>query len=167
MKRVATDRLGIVGLGRIGSAVARRALAFGMDVAWHDPHVDASGPLPGRRVHDLGELLEASDIVSLHCPLTEETRGLVGREALARIKPGAILVNTARGAIADLDAVHEALRADIAGLDGWKAYLAGPPAMVEACVDVLAELGLPRADCHADAFYTEADKQALQREAAR
>jgi CDP-4-dehydro-6-deoxyglucose reductase/ferredoxin-NAD(P)+ reductase (naphthalene dioxygenase ferredoxin-specific) len=63
--------------------------------------------------------------------------------------------------------LHEALRADIAGLDGWKAYLAGPPAMVEACVDVLAELGLPRADCHADAFYTEADKQALQREAAR
>jgi lactate dehydrogenase-like 2-hydroxyacid dehydrogenase len=127
MKRVATDRLGIVGLGRIGSAVARRALAFGMDVAWHDPHVDASGPLPGRRVHDLGELLEASDIVSLHCPLTEETRGLVGREALARIKPGAILVNTARGAIADLDAVHEALRAGRLGGAAIDVFPQEPP----------------------------------------
>ena len=59
--------------------------------------------------------------------------------------------------------LHEALRADLAGLDGWKAYLAGPPAMVEACVGVLGELGLRRTDCHADAFYTEADKQVLQR----
>lgn len=59
--------------------------------------------------------------------------------------------------------LHEALRADLAGLEGWKAYLAGPPVMVESCVDALAQLGLRRADCHADAFYTEADRQAMLR----
>ena len=119
--------VGIVGLGRIGSAVARRALAFGMDVVWHDPHVDASAPLPGRRLADLGELLETSDIVSLHCPLTDETRGLLGRAALARIKPGAILVNTSRGAVADLDAVHEALRSGRLGGAAIDVFPQEPP----------------------------------------
>jgi CDP-4-dehydro-6-deoxyglucose reductase/ferredoxin-NAD(P)+ reductase (naphthalene dioxygenase ferredoxin-specific) len=57
----------------------------------------------------------------------------------------------------------DALSADLADLDGWKAYLAGPPAMVESCVDALAARGMARGDCHADAFYTEADKQALMR----
>ncbi len=75
----------------------------------------------------LAALLGASDIVSLHCPLTDETRGLIGREALAAMKPGAILVNTARGAIADLDAVHDALREGRLGGAGIDVQPREPP----------------------------------------
>mgnify|MGYP003346415893 CR=1 FL=1 len=90
--------------------VREKRLAFGMDVAWFDPHVAGGTALPGRRMDSLDELLATSDVVTLHCPLTDETRGLIGARALSRMKPGAILVNTARGAVADLDAVHAALR---------------------------------------------------------
>ena len=127
MKRLATDRLGIVGIGRIGTAVARRALGFGMQVAWFDPHVGAGGDRPGMRVDSLDELLATSDIVTLHCPLTDETRGLIGARALSQIKPGAILVNTARGAVADLGAVHDALRSGRLGGAGIDVFPDEPP----------------------------------------
>jgi glyoxylate reductase len=93
--------LGIVGFGRIGRAVARRAEGFGMEVL----HTAPSGGVP------LGELLERSDFVSLHCPLTEATRHLIGEDALARMKPTARLVNTARGPIVDPAALERALHA--------------------------------------------------------
>ena len=92
--------LGIVGLGRIGSAVARRAAGFGMEVI----HTNRSGGLP------LEQLLERSDFVSLHVPLTAETRGLMGGAELGRMKPTAVLVNTARGELVDTDALVAALR---------------------------------------------------------
>ncbi len=91
--------LGIVGRGRIGEAVARRAAGFGMDVV----HSSRSSGLP------LDELLERADVVSLHTPLTPETRHLIDEQALARMKPTALLVNTARGGIVDQDALREAL----------------------------------------------------------
>jgi len=91
--------LGIVGLGRIGKAVARRAEGFDMEVL----HAGRSGGVA------LEELLERSDFVTLHCPLTPETRHLIGTEALARMKPTALLVNTARGPIVDPDALLHAL----------------------------------------------------------
>jgi len=103
-------RLGIVGMGRIGRAVARRAEAFGMEVVHHS----RSGGMP------LDELLETSDVVSLHCPLTPATRHLIDRDALARMKPTALLINTARGPVVDEDALVEALREHTiggAGLD--------------------------------------------------
>ena len=84
-------RLGIIGMGRIGSAVARRATAFGLDVI----HASRERGTP------LGELLETSDIVSLHTPLTEATRHIINREALSRMKRGAYIVNTSRGALID------------------------------------------------------------------
>ena len=90
--------LGIVGMGRIGTAVARRAEAFGMRVI----HADAGQPVD--------PLFEQADVVSLHCPLTPQTRHLVNRERLARMKPTAILVNTARGGCVDAGALAEALR---------------------------------------------------------
>jgi glyoxylate reductase len=92
--------LGIVGLGRIGRAVRSRAEAFGMRVI----HAGRDGGVP------LGELLGGSDVVSLHVPLTPETRHLIDAAALARMKPTAILVNTARGPLVDMDALTEALQ---------------------------------------------------------
>ncbi len=98
--------VGIVGFGRIGQAVARRVEGFGCEVL----HTSRSGGVP------ITELLERSDFVSLHCPLTPETRGLIGDEALAAMKPSAYLVNTARGPIVDTDALTRALAAgEIAG----------------------------------------------------
>jgi glyoxylate reductase len=88
--------LGVVGAGRIGQAVARRGEGFGMEII-------TSRPTP------LEELLERSDVVSLHVPLTDTTRHLIDADALARMKPGAILVNTARGGVVDQDAVIAAL----------------------------------------------------------
>ncbi len=91
--------LGIVGMGRIGRAVARRAEGFGMEVL----HTARRGGVP------LGELLAQADFVSLHAPLTPDTRHLIDSEALARMKPTAILVNTARGPLVDQAALREAL----------------------------------------------------------
>ncbi len=91
--------LGIVGLGRIGRAVARRAEGFGMQVIFH-------GSSMGMR---LPELLAAADVVSLHCPLTPQTTHLIDAQALAAMKPTAILVNTARGPIVDQAALRAAL----------------------------------------------------------
>jgi glyoxylate reductase len=98
--------LGIVGRGRIGDAVARRAEGFGMEVV----HSSRSSGVP------LDELLDRADVVSLHCPLTPETRHLIGEAALARMKPSALLVNTARGGVVDQAALRRALiEGEIAG----------------------------------------------------
>ena len=106
---VAGSTLGLVGMGRIGSEVARRADAFGMRVAFHR----RTGGLP------LDELLRMADVVSLHVPLAPETRGLLSRERIALLQDGATLVNTARGAIVDEDALVEELASGriSAGLD--------------------------------------------------
>ena len=96
---LAGSTLGIVGPGRIGSAVARRAEAFEMHVISHSRSTDLS----------LDDLLREADVVSVHCPLTAETRGLISREKLALLRDGATLVNTARGAIVDEDALVEEL----------------------------------------------------------
>ena len=98
--------LGIVGPGRIGAAVARRAQGFGMRVLYHGRR-EVEG-FPGARV-DFGALLEASDFVSLHVPLTRETERMIDAAALARMRPHAILVNTARGGVVDQDALRTAL----------------------------------------------------------
>ena len=96
---LAGSTLGLVGLGRIGSEVARRAEAFGMRVVHHR----RSDGLP------LDDLLQSADVVSLHVPLTPETRGLISRKRLALLQDGALLVNTARGAIVDEDALVDEL----------------------------------------------------------
>lgn len=104
--------LGIVGMGRIGQAVARRAPAFGMAVIYSDEArlcESAESALGVRRL-PVQELLAQSDVVSLHCPLTPQTRHLLDRERLLSMKRGAILVNTARGPIVDEKALVEVLR---------------------------------------------------------
>ncbi|MEX2502719.1 MAG: D-glycerate dehydrogenase [Trueperaceae bacterium] len=112
---------GVVGLGRIGAAAARRARGFGMEVvhASPSPKPEAERDLPARRV-ELDDLLTTADVVSLHCPSTPETRHLLDAEALARLKPSAIVVNTARGDVIDEQALVDALdagRVAGAGLD--------------------------------------------------
>jgi phosphoglycerate dehydrogenase-like enzyme len=131
-QRLADCTLGVVGLGRIGSAAALRAKAFDMDVVFHDPY-QPSGvefALGVRRADSLAELMAQSDIVTLHAPLNDETRNLIGAAALAAAKPGMIIVNTARGPIVDIDALYEAMKAGVvlaAGLD----VLPDEPANVE------------------------------------
>ncbi|MGA8992086.1 MAG: NAD(P)-dependent oxidoreductase [Rhodoplanes sp.] len=122
--QLAGKTLGIIGLGRIGREVARIAKGIGMKViAWSRtprPEADAAGV----SMVDLDTLLACADIVSLHLALNEETRGLLSAERLARIKPGAILVNTARGALVDEQALIAALasgRLRHAGLDVFHA----------------------------------------------
>jgi glyoxylate reductase len=103
-------RLGIVGLGGIGARVAARGLGFGMEIAYYGRRESPrAAELEATRL-DLDELLATSDVVSLHTPLTPETRHLIGARELGLMKPTATLVNTARGAVVDEAALVEALR---------------------------------------------------------
>lgn len=103
--------LGLVGYGNIGRRVAELARSFGMRVAVCDPYLVSGSVEDPVEVVSLEKLLRAADVVSLHAPLTHETRGLVGAEQLGLLKQGAVLVNCARGGLVDLDAVHDALMA--------------------------------------------------------
>ncbi len=102
--------LGVVGVGRIGAALARKAGAFGMRIIAHDPfaHASAFKELCAEQV-DMGRIWEESDYVSLHAPLTPETRGMVNAAALSRMKPEAVLINVARGELVDEAALAETL----------------------------------------------------------
>jgi len=99
--------LGIVGLGRIGRAVAQRAQGFNMRVLYHSPNAK---PAPGARSVDLDTLLRESDFVSIHVPLKAETRHLVNADFFSKMKPNAILVNTSRGGVLDQTALYHALK---------------------------------------------------------
>lgn len=103
---------GIVGLGRIGTAAALRARALGMDVAFHDPYKpDGYDKALGvRRVEKLDDLLRHTFVLSVHCPLTPETRNLIDARALSLMADGSYLVNTARGAVVDVAAIPNAIR---------------------------------------------------------
>jgi phosphoglycerate dehydrogenase-like enzyme len=114
-RRMRGSRFGIIGLGRIGTATALRAKAFGYEVIAFDPYLSDGQEiaLGVQRVRSLNELLDVADVVSLHAPLTRETRGIIGRAQLKRMKRDAILINTARGPMIDTDALAEALQ------QGW------------------------------------------------
>jgi D-3-phosphoglycerate dehydrogenase len=111
VRRIATLRLGLVGLGAIGQAVASRAAPLVASISAHDPG------LPGEQIESAGvqpleldDLLVSSDVLSLHVPLTDATRGLVGARELALLPEGAIVLNTSRGGLVDEDALAEVLR---------------------------------------------------------
>jgi (S)-sulfolactate dehydrogenase len=113
-------RLGLIGFGAIGRKVGACAAALGMQVAGYDPHVPAGDAAWTRNwgnvaALDLDRLLRDSDVVSLHVPLTEDTRNLLDRARIARMKRGAILINAARGGVLDEAAMAEALRAGALG----------------------------------------------------
>ncbi len=121
-RRLSACTFGVVGIGRIGTAAALRAKAFGMDVVFYDPYVSNGVDLSlgVRRVHSLEELMRQCDVVSVHVPLSDQTRKLINATALAAAKPGLILINTARGEVVDVDALYDAMRRGTvraAGLD--------------------------------------------------
>lgn len=109
-QRLRGQTVGFVGLGNIGRMASQKAAALGLKVIGYDPYV-APALLAGLDIEmvSLNELLRRSDFVSLHCPLVEETRGLIGAEQLAMMKPGAFLINMARGPVVNQKAIYEAL----------------------------------------------------------
>jgi D-3-phosphoglycerate dehydrogenase len=120
MHRLRGSLLGLLGFGRIAAAVAERAQAFGMNVIAHDPYVtDDEMALQNVTPVSFDELLRCADVLSIHAPLTPDTRGLIGDAELSRLRPGAILVNTSRGAIVDEAALAAAVQTGrvAAGLD--------------------------------------------------
>jgi glyoxylate reductase len=122
-RAVAGATLGIVGMGAIGSAVAERARGFGMSVVYFNRRRDPDAERrTSARYAPLDELLSTADFVTLHAPLNDESRHLIDAAALARMKPTAVLVNTARGALVDEAALVEALRAGTIAAAGLDVY---------------------------------------------
>jgi D-3-phosphoglycerate dehydrogenase len=120
--------LGVVGFGRIGQAVARRALAFDMEVVAHDPFIDPEGPgTPEIELLPLDELLGRADVVTLHIPLTDGTEGLLSAQRIRAMKPGALLVNAARGGVVDEAAVLAALDTGALGGAAFDVFATEPP----------------------------------------
>jgi C-terminal binding protein len=112
IQRLGTQTFGIIGLGRIGTAVALRAKAFNFRVVFYDPYLPngAELALGIERAPTLEDLLRQTDMLSIHAPLTPETRGVLGREQLALLPKDSVVVNDARGPILDLDALYDLMR---------------------------------------------------------
>lgn len=114
--------MGVVGTGKIGECVARIMAGFGCQLLGFDPQPNPACVALGMRYVDLPEILASSDVITLHCPLTPQTRHLIDAGALARMKPGAMLLNTSRGAVVDTLAVIAALKAGTLGSLGLDVY---------------------------------------------
>lgn len=117
--------LGLVGLGAIGRRVATIGTAMGMRIVAHDPHVKAAPP--DTVLTTLTELLQAADVVSLHCPLTADNRHMINRKTLEQMRHGAILVNTARGGLVDESAVRDALESGCLSAAALDSFETEPP----------------------------------------
>ena len=135
--RLSEATMGVIGLGRIGTATALRAKAMKMRVLACDPYVSPGieKSLGVERV-DLDTLLAESDVASLHVPLNDETRGMIDAAALSRMKKHAILVNTSRGAVVDVDALAAALREGRIAGAGIDVLPNEPPAVTEPLIEL-------------------------------
>ena len=135
VSRLRQSTFGILGLGRIGTAAALRAKAFGFNVLFYDPYlpngVDKS--IGVERTRDIKKLFRRANVLSIHCPATRETRDMVGYDLLSLLPSGAVLVNTGRGEVLDLDAVEKCLKSGL---------LAG------AALDVMPEEPMPEDRIH-------------------
>jgi D-3-phosphoglycerate dehydrogenase len=155
--------LGVIGAGRIGTEVIRRGRVFGMEIVVFDPYltVERASDLGLDRV-ELEELLERADVVTLHVPLNDSTRGMIGAVELARMKDDAILVNAARGGLVDEAALAEALRSGRLGAAGLDVYAEEPPPSESALRDAPNLVMTP----HLGASTDEAQRE-VSREIAR
>lgn len=140
VSRLRGRTFGIIGLGRIGTATALRAKAFGMHVAAYDPLVSRGTEIAVgvERKESLSELLAVSDVVSIHCPLTADTRAIINAQTLRQMRREAILINTARGAIVDTDALIDALRAGVIAGAGIDVLPTEPPQANDALMSAYA-----------------------------
>jgi D-3-phosphoglycerate dehydrogenase len=121
--------LGVIGLGRIGAQLCQYAKAFGMRVIGYDPYVSADrAEQIGVEMVDLDQIIGQSDYISVHTPLTSETRNILGRDAIAKMKPGACIINCARGGIVDEEALAEALQSGKLGGAAIDVWSQEPPA---------------------------------------
>lgn len=132
-RQVTGKRFGVVGMGRVGQVTASRARGFGMEIHYHNRRRLPPETEKGAIFHEtLDSLLAVSDVLSLHCPATSDTIGLMNAERLARLPDGAILINTARGNLVDEDALVAALQSGklfAAGLDVFRSEPGGNPAI--------------------------------------
>lgn len=150
---------GVVGLGNIGRRVADLARGIGMSVVAHDPALDAAGDV---ELVPLGEVLERALVISLHVPLTDESRNLIGAAELARMRPDAILVNAARGGIVDEDALADALREGRIAAAALDVRAEEPPSQPDALADLDGTVLTP----HVAGLTHEAQDQVVGRVAA-
>jgi D-3-phosphoglycerate dehydrogenase / 2-oxoglutarate reductase len=153
--------LGLVGFGNIARQVAARGQAFGLIVRTYDPYVDdeALRSHGAERAESLEELLAEADVVSVHVPLLDETRGLIGPGAVERMRPGAIVLNTARGPIVDVDAVLAGLRSGHLGGAGLDVFPTEPPD-AGAFADVENLVVTPHAAFYSDESIVESQTKA-------
>jgi len=135
LRELSGKTIGIVGFGRIGRRVGRVASAFGMRVLGSTRNSEPSPDFGSFEHVETDEIFERADVVSLHCPLTDETEGLVGREALEAMKCDAVLVNTSRGEVVDEEALVEALESS--------ATVGEPDVIAGAALDVVSEEPIP------------------------
>lgn len=156
--RLSTLTIGLVGYGRIGRKIAAPLQALGAEIIAHDPYLTASPDLPP--LMSLEDVLGRADVTSLHLPLTDETRGIIGTEMLEKVKEGAILVNTSRGPLVDLEALAGALRSgrlSAAALDVFDVEPVDPARIA----DIPNLIATPHM-----AYYSEEALQESQRKAA-
>jgi D-3-phosphoglycerate dehydrogenase len=158
-RRVAGQTLGIVGLGMIGSEVARKASALGLAILAYDPYVQT--PWPGAELVSLPELLARSDYVSLHCPLVDETRGLIAAAQLAMMRPSAYLLNLSRGPVVDQSALIEALTKGVIAGTALDVMATEPPSPHDPLLDMANVILTP----HTSSWSIESIEQ-LRRDAA-
>lgn len=137
VRRIRGATFGAIGMGRIGTAVARRAAAFDMKVIYVDPYQPEGHDLGLglERVRSQDELLRRADIVSLHVPLSEATRNLMGAPQFAAMKPGSIFINIARGGLVDVDALHDALKSGHLSAAGLDVLPKEPPVPIPALIE--------------------------------
>lgn len=157
IRRLSTLTVGLVGHGRIGRRLAAPLQAIGARVVVHDPYLEQDPELPP--LLDLEEMLAQSDIVSLHLPLTDETRGLINATTISAMKPGAILVNTSRGPLVEFAALREALESHQLSAAALDVFETEPfdPANLEGVPNLIATPHM--------AYYSEEALEESQRKA--
>jgi D-3-phosphoglycerate dehydrogenase len=163
MRRLRGSVLGLLGFGRIARAVGGRAHAFGMELLVHDPGVDdVDLAIAGaRRASDLAELLATADALSIHLPLTAATRGLIGAAELARMRPGALLVNTSRGEIVDEAALAAALAAGRLGGAGLDVFEVEPLPLDSPLIGMESAVVTPHSAAFSEQALAEVRMRAL------